>query len=38
MKTFLQLREAMKKGMPPGEHVFDTKMKGVKIMIHKIKK
>ena len=30
MKTFLQLREAMKKGMPPGEHVFDTKMKGVK--------
>ena len=37
MKTFLQLREAMKKGMPPGEHVFDTKMKGVKIMIHKVK-
>ena len=34
MKTFLQLREAASK-MPPGQHVFDTKVKGTEIMIHK---
>ena len=37
MKTFLQLREAMSKGMPPGEHVFDTKVNGVELMVHKEK-
>ena len=37
MKTFLELREAMSKGMPPGEHVFDKKIKGVEVMIHKDK-
>lgn len=37
MKTFLELREARNKKMPPGEHVFDTKEKGIEIMIHKQK-
>ena len=37
MKTFSELREARKKKMPPGEHVFDTKVKGVGIMVHKEK-
>jgi hypothetical protein len=27
----------MKKGMPPGEHVFDKKVKGVEVMVHKEK-
>jgi len=35
MKTFLQIREAMGKKMPPGEHVFDTKLKGYGLMVHK---
>lgn len=35
MKTFFELREARKKSMPPGDHVFDTKVKGVEIMVHK---
>jgi len=34
---FVEFREALKKGMPPGEHVFDKKVKGVEIMIHKEK-
>tara|TARA_B110000444_G_C18677927_1_gene518340 strand:+ start:596 stop:805 length:210 start_codon:yes stop_codon:yes gene_type:complete len=33
MKSFQQLREAQK--MPPGQHVFDTKVKGSQMMIHK---
>ena len=37
MKTFSQIREAMKKGMPAGDHVFDSKIKGYSIMIHKEK-
>jgi hypothetical protein len=37
MLTFTQLREKMGKGMPPGEHVFDTKMDGKTLMIHKEK-
>lgn len=37
MKTFAQLREKMRKGMPPGEHVFDKKVKGIEIMVHKEK-
>lgn len=37
MITFKELREAMKKGMPPGEHVYDKKIKGHDLMIHKIK-
>jgi len=36
-KTFFELREAMRKGMPPGEHVFDTKVRGVEVMVHKEK-
>ena len=34
MKTFQQLREAK---MPPGEHQFDKKIKGITLMIHKDK-
>ena len=34
MKTFRQIREA-KNTMPPGEHVFDAKVKGYKVMVHK---
>ena len=37
MKTFLEIREARHKSMPPGEHVFDTKVKGVEVMVHKEK-
>ena len=37
MKTFKQIREAMKKGMPPGDHVYDKKIKGHVLMVHKIK-
>lgn len=37
MKQFTELREAMRKGMPPGEHVFDIKVKGVEVMVHKEK-
>lgn len=37
MKRFTQIREAMKKGMPPGEHVFDTKLNKHNIMVHKEK-
>lgn len=31
MKTLKEFR----KKMPPGEHVFDKKIKGVSVMIHK---
>jgi hypothetical protein len=37
MKTFAQIREKRKKEMPPGEHVFDTKLKGIHVMVHKQK-
>ena len=37
MKSFVQIREATKKGMPPGEHVYDGKVGKHKIMIHKEK-
>lgn len=36
-KSFTELREAMKKGMPAGQHVFDKKIKGVEVMVHKEK-
>ena len=37
MITFTQLREKMGKGMPPGEHVFDKKIDGKTLMVHKEK-
>jgi len=37
MKTFLELREKLSKGMPPGEHVFDKKINKIELMIHKEK-
>ena len=37
MKTFAQIREATKKGMPPGEHVYDSKVAGHNVMVHKEK-
>ena len=37
MQTFFELREKMRKGMPPGEHVFDTKVKKTELMVHKEK-
>ncbi|OUT92815.1 MAG: hypothetical protein CBB96_08945 [Gammaproteobacteria bacterium TMED36] len=37
MKKFKQLREAKKKGMPPGDHVYDKKISGVEVMVHKEK-
>ena len=37
MKTFGQIREAKIKGMPKGEHVFDSKVKGYAVMVHKEK-
>ena len=37
MITFQELREKMMPGMPPGEHVFDKKMGGVSVMVHKEK-
>ena len=35
MKNFKELREASKKKMPPGEHVFDKKVGKVHVMVHK---
>ena len=35
MRTFSELREAMKKGMPPGEHVWDARIQRAKVMVHK---
>ena len=37
MLTFKELREKKLKGMPPGQHVFDKKVKGIKVMVHKEK-
>lgn len=37
MKSFVQIREATRKGMPPGEHVYDAKVGKHKVMIHKEK-
>ncbi|OUT94625.1 MAG: hypothetical protein CBB96_05535 [Gammaproteobacteria bacterium TMED36] len=37
MKKFKQLREAKKKRMPPGDHVYDKKISGVEVMVHKEK-
>lgn len=37
MKSFVQIREATKKGMPPGEHVYDAKVGKHKVMVHKEK-
>jgi translation elongation factor EF-G len=37
MKSFVQIREARKKGMPPGEHVYDSKVSGYNVMVHKEK-
>ena len=34
MKSFKSLYE---KKMPPGEHVSDMKIKGINVMIHKVK-
>ena len=34
MISFKEIREAKTK-MPPGEHVFDTKVGKVKVMVHK---
>lgn len=38
MKTFKQLREARMGNKNPGEHVFDKKVKGKEVMVHKDKK
>jgi hypothetical protein len=35
MKTFAQIREAKKPKMPPGEHVFGSKVAGHEVMVHK---
>jgi len=35
MKKFSQIREASNKGMPKGDHVFDSKIKGYAVMVHK---
>ncbi len=37
MINFSMLREKRKRGMPPGEHVFDQKVAGYDLMIHKEK-
>ena len=37
MKSFAQIREAMKRGMPPGEHVYDAKVGKHNVMVHKEK-
>jgi len=37
MKNFSQIREAKIKGMPKGTHVFDAKVKGYNVMVHKEK-
>ena len=34
MKTFKQIRESKGK-MPPGDHVFDKKVSGHSVMVHK---
>lgn len=37
MISFAQLRESLKKSMPPGEHVYDSKVNGYSVMVHKEK-
>tara|TARA_R110000868_G_scaffold210018_2_gene459964 strand:- start:2352 stop:2570 length:219 start_codon:yes stop_codon:yes gene_type:complete len=37
MKNFIEIREAIKKGMPPGDHVYDSKLNKHDIMIHREK-
>ena len=37
MKSFKQIREATIKSMPAGEHVFDSKIGGYMVMVHKVK-
>tara|TARA_B100000029_G_scaffold300044_1_gene292982 strand:- start:555 stop:776 length:222 start_codon:yes stop_codon:yes gene_type:complete len=37
MKIFSDIREKKMRGMPPGEHVFDTKVNRISLMIHKDK-
>ena len=37
MLTFKELREKKNIGMPAGQHVFDTKVKGIQVMVHKQK-
>ena len=37
MKIFSDIREKKMRGMPPGEHVFDTKINRIELMIHKEK-
>lgn len=38
MKKFSEIREARRKGMPEGEHVFDKKVNKVVVMVHKVGK
>mgnify|MGYP003626952467 CR=1 FL=1 len=35
MKTFKFLKEAIKKKMPAGEHVFSKKVEKTRVMVHK---
>lgn len=37
MLTFKELREKRSRGMPPGQHVYDKKVKGITVMVHKEK-
>jgi hypothetical protein len=37
MLTFRDLREKKLKSMPPGEHIWNKKIKGVSAMVHKDK-
>lgn len=37
MKNFKHIREAMKKRMPPGVHVYDKRINRITLMIHKEK-
>jgi glycine cleavage system protein P-like pyridoxal-binding family len=36
-KTFKHIREVVKKGMPPGVHVYDKRINRISLMIHKEK-
>jgi len=38
MITYKQLKEAVKKKMPPGEHVFSKRVNKANVMVHKDKK
>jgi len=37
MKKFSQIRESKNKGMPKGDHVFGSKIKGYDVMVHREK-